>query len=365
MWRIPSMSIKKLIEKVSDNILAKALCIVAAMLIYLFHQITLIETKTITVPLDVIADGMMMPVSELPPFVKVQVRTKPEYVPLIVPANITASLNLNYYTEAGTVQIPVGITLTPELSLLEPLEVIVKSKKIPVSLDKKELAYIPITPAVSGEAADGYTIQSVTVSPSSVKVIGAAAVLKNITTVYTEKINVKGAATDFSATVKLDNIVSTLKVQAESDFKVSIDIEPLMADKQFRDIVPKVTHLSGNLAVKDAPAALSFKVKGPEAAMEHFTVTSDMVLLDCQEIQEAGKYAVPLRIELPTGIRITEKLPETLTIEVIDTTPEEAAEPQNNTPPTILQAEADAAPKTPAAPESEKARRKRQRANRD
>ena len=361
------MSIKKLIEKAGDNILAKVLCIVAAVLIYLFHQITLLETKTITVPLDVIADGMMMPVSELPPYIKVQVRTKPEYIPSIVPANITASLNLNYYTEAGALTVPVSITLTPDLLPLDPLEVIVKPEKIPVSLDKKELAYIPVTPAVSGEAANGYTVQSITVSPSSVKVIGAAALLQNIAAVYTEKINIKGAATDFSATVKLDNIIQTLKVLPESDFKVSIDIEPVMADKQFRGIVPTVVNLRSNLTLKGTLAPLSFKLKGPQTAMENFTVTSDMALIDCQQVQEAGKHTVPVRLALPAGIRIADKEPEALTIEVIDAAPEETAETQSDAPPPVMQPEAETQLDTvqEAVPEVEKARRKRMRSERN
>lgn len=310
------MNIKRLIEKLSENMLAKVICVVLAMGIYVFHRITVLDKHSISIPLTVTANGVMTNVNEVPKFVKVFVRTKTENAAAVSSSKIKASINLDYFSEPGQYSVPVDIALTPDIMLIDPLEIIVKPERIPVKLDEKITEYIEVKPAISGAVKEGYGINAITITPSTVKVVGASSVIKGLKQIYTAKLNVKGAATDFSANLKLDNIVPVVHVYPESDFNVSVDIEPLPMDKRFSDIKIVPLNLKDGLHIVKEPEAASFTISGPTPIVENYVLPAACVSVDCTDISEAGIYELPISFTLTTGIKIIKKSSETASIEI-------------------------------------------------
>ena len=191
------MNIKKLIEKISDNWAAKIICFALAIFIYIFHQVALLDKKTFSVPLKVESEGLLTPSSQIPPYVKVSVRTKSDSISAVSSAGIKAYLYLEEYTEPGIYSVPVSLKLSSDLMLVEPLEISVKPEILRVELDEKIQKYIPVEPSVSGEVEKGYKISAMEVVPSTVKVVGPSRIVNKMKRVYTAKVNVKGAATGF------------------------------------------------------------------------------------------------------------------------------------------------------------------------
>ena len=131
------MNIKKLIEKISDNWAAKIICFALAIFIYIFHQVALLDKKTFSVPLKVESEGLLTPSSQIPPYVKVSVRTKSDSISAVSSAGIKAYLYLEEYTEPGIYSVPVSLKLSSDLMLVEPLEISVKPEILRVELDEK------------------------------------------------------------------------------------------------------------------------------------------------------------------------------------------------------------------------------------
>ncbi|MGP1458966.1 MAG: CdaR family protein [Treponema sp.] len=310
------MSIKKLIEKLSENMLAKIICAVLALGIYVFHRISVLDKRSLTVPLTAVSNGAMTNVTELPRFVKVYVRTKTENAAAVSAAKIKASVNLDYYSGPGQYSVPVDIALSPDIMLVDPLEIIVKPESVPVRLDEKIVAYIPVEPALAGEPSHGYEIKNVFVSPSAVKVMGASSVVKGLKQVFTSKVNVKGASIDFSAAVKLDNIVPIVQVFPESDFAVTVDIEPIPMEKTFSNVKIDVLHLKDGLKIEKELPNVSFTAAGVMPVLEKYELLPDAVAVDCAGIEEAGAYELPVIFFLPNGIKVEKKSVETLSVEV-------------------------------------------------
>ena len=297
------MNIKKLIEKLSENMLAKVICVVLAMGIYVFHRITVLDKHSISIPLTVTANGVMTNVNEVPKFVKVFVRTKTENAAAVSSSKIKASINLDYFSEPGQYSVPVDIALTPDIMLIDPLEIIVKPERIPVKLDEKITEYIEVKPAISGAVKEGYGINAITITPSTVKVVGASSVIKGLKQIYT-------------ANLKLDNIVPVVHVYPESDFNVSVDIEPLPMDKRFSDIKIVPLNLKDGLHIVKEPEAASFTISGPTPIVEKYVLPAACVSVDCTDISEAGIYELPISFTLTTGIKIIKKSSETASIEI-------------------------------------------------
>jgi len=316
------MSIKKLIEKLSENMLAKVICAVLALGIYVFHRISVLDKHSIPIPLTAAANGTLTNVTEIPRFVKVSVRTKTENASAVTASKIKASVNLDYYSEPGQYAVPVDITLSPDIMLIDPLEIIVKPETVSVRLDEKITAYIPVKPSLAGEVAHGYEIKEALVSPSTVKVVGASSVIKGLKQVFTSKVNVKGAAIDFSTAVKLDNIVPIVQVFPESDFTVTVDIEPLLMEKTFSNVKIGILHLKDGLKIEKDIPDISFTVSGIVPVLEKYELLPDSLAVDCTEIEDAGAYELPLIFTLPNGIKTMGKMQEKITVEVgVDSSP--------------------------------------------
>ena len=130
------MKIKPLLEKLNDRWPAKAICIVAACVLYMFNQHTSLERRSIAVRLNVLQEGEMLCTTHLPSSVSVTIRTNAENIAHVNAEGITATLDLNYITKEGNFDAPVLVSLPSNLENLDPLEVTVYPEKIKVHLEK-------------------------------------------------------------------------------------------------------------------------------------------------------------------------------------------------------------------------------------
>lgn len=322
------MNIKEWTENLLENWGQKVICIILAVIIYVFYQVATLERKVFVVPLKVEADGLMMSNTDIPKFVKVYVRTRSENMPSINAGSVFAYINLNDYTETGNFDVPVKISLSEDLMLIDPLEYTIKPDRISLELDKKELAYIPVKPAVSGSVEHGYIISNIDVNPSTVKVIGPSKILKKTTEIDTKKVIVSGAATNFSREVKLDNINSRLKVMPEGDFKVTISVIPATDTKEYKNNLPSVENLNPDFELTSEIARINFKATAAVSVLENYSCTPKTVSVDCSEINAAGTYRLPVIIRLPKNMVVVEKSAETVAVTVSEKIKEHQETPE-------------------------------------
>lgn len=319
------MNTKKLTEQLLENWPQKIICIVLAIVLYVFNRVSSLEKKVFTVPLKVEASGLMMPASELPRYVKITIRTKAENMPGINSSNIFASVNLNDYTETGNYKVPVSLSLSEELLLLDPLEYSSKPDSVEIELDTKSLAYIPVKAALSGEVEHGYTISNIDVSPSTVKVVGPAKIMEKTKFINTRKVIVSNAAKNFSQEVKLDNINAKLRVMPESDFRVTVTVVPATDVKEYKEIIPSILNLADNLSIDSQIPSVSFKISGTVPALERFELSNETVSLDFINVKEPGTYEIPVSVSIPKVMTLSEKSLETVSVQIVEKTDYETA----------------------------------------
>lgn len=322
------MNTSKLISKLTENWIAKVVCIAVAILVYIFHQIVALDHKTFTVPLEIKQDGLMVNVSEVPHYVKIKVRCNSDSIGAITPQGINASINLNQYTMTGDYDVPVSVLISEDLMLIDPLEVSVKPEHISVSLDEKVQKYVSVTPAVSGEVSHGYLINGIEIVPSTVKITGPKKIVENTNYVYSEKVNVKGAATGFSTDVSLDNINRLVETHEEGKFRVTVSVSPAPSEQKFSDINPSIISLSPKFINETDIPKLSFTLAGTVPALEGFELQSENVVVDCSSITEIGQYELPVLFVLPQNISVKEKSYESVNL-VISENPDYTEELAN------------------------------------
>lgn len=323
------MNIRKLIDRIAENWAAKVVCLIIAFLLYIFYRTSTLQEKTFTIPLTVQAEGLMMPVSDLPKYIKLSVKTTQENMASIKEKDFSAKINLDNFVEAGEYVVPVVVSASEELELLDVFECRPKTEYFNVILDEKILKYIPVEVAQSGNPAYGYSVEEFDVSPATVKVVGPSRIVEKTSKIYTKKVIIGGAATSFSKDVKLDNINSKITLLPESDFKVTVKIVPTEETRTYEKIVPSVRNLKENLEVENFSAEISVQAAGTTLLLDSLSLSSGSVYIDLSGINEPGEYELPVNIDIPAGITIVSRSSENVVVKISEKNISETAEPLN------------------------------------
>lgn len=311
------MNTKRLLNKILDKWPAKVICLVIAIFLYFFHQASLIDSKTVVVPLEIIENGMVMHMGDTPTSVSVVVRAGDEAIKTILPSDITASVNLNTITEKGTYKLPVKITLSEGLMAYDPFEVKLKDNYISIDVDRKAIKYVPITPSIVGEVAHGYEIESIIMSPSTVEIVGPQTIVNATQEIYSTRINVSNAETNFSTETSYQQPNKLLTVLDEGDFKAEVSVKPVVMERTFDDVEIEVINLDKKLEIKDPLPGISIKLSGNMPVLENYILSKHTVQLNMHEITEPGVYELPLRYVLPANLQLIEKSDEEITVTVV------------------------------------------------
>ena len=124
------MNTKHLLDEILDKWPAKVICLIVAIFLYFFHQASIIDSKTLVVPLKILENGVVMQVGSAPKSVSVVVRGSAEDIKLIDPSEITAYVSVDDITQKGQYMLPVQLSLSDALLVLDPFEVKLKDEKL-------------------------------------------------------------------------------------------------------------------------------------------------------------------------------------------------------------------------------------------
>ena len=175
---------------------------------------------TLEVPVEFInRDPKMEVYSASISSVKLQISGSGSLIRSVRPDQVKVKLNLANAV-AGKNQIAItrdGIILPPGIDLkqLEP-------QALEVNLDVPVQKELPIQLDWTGKLPAGFILREAHIVPATVKVVGGKMMLKDIRTIYTEKISLDTLTTDGKATVDLLLLPSSLKLANENQEFVEV-----------------------------------------------------------------------------------------------------------------------------------------------
>ena len=311
------MNTKHLLDKILDKWPAKVICLVIAVFLYFFHQASLIDSKNLVVPLIIEENGMVMHIGNVPGSVSVLVRTGEEIMKTILPTDITASVNLDTITQKGTYKLPIKLTLSEGLMEYDPFEVRLKDETITIDVDLKASRYVPVLPSIVGEVAHGYEIESITMSPSTVEISGPESIVNATKQIYTTRLNVSNAETNFSTETSCQQPNKLLTIVDEEPFKATVSVKPKMMEREFSEIPIEILNLSEGLEIGNQLPLISIKLSGSMPVLENYILSKHAVQANLNEIKEAGSYEIPLRYILPSNLQLIEKSDDSITLTIV------------------------------------------------
>ena len=323
------MNTKHLLDKILDKWPSKVVCLVIAIFLYFFHQASLIESKTFVVPLQIEENGIVMHVGSVPGSVAVVVRTSDEIIKSVLATDITASVSLDAITTKGSYTLPVKITLSENLMAYDPFEVRLKDDTITIDVDKKVSKYLPMAPSIVGEVAHGYEIDSVNISPSTIEISGPESIVNAIDKIYTTRINVSNAETNFSTETSYQKTNKLISIIDEENFRATISVKPVIMERDFTEIPVEILNLDKELEISGELPLVSIKLSGSMPVLEDYILSKHAVQVNLRDIDEPGTYELPLRYVLPSNLNLIEKSDDELTLTIVRK-PLENTEPAEN-----------------------------------
>ncbi len=286
----------------------KLICFVLAVFIYFFYRTATIDGKTLVVSLDVSSQGVTLPAQTLPSHVKVSLKGRPEDLARITEKNISALVNLDHYTEAGSYRVPVEILLAPEIMGIEPLEVTVDKSFLEIAIAQKDRRQIPVEAEIQGTPASGYEIADISIVPSTIGVSGAKSILDAMVEVSTDAISVDEKRTSFSQKVPIYHESDLVSYNDES-VTVTVTIQPITASRRFVDQTVYLYGVNPLLEASCEPERITFTVTGNQNQLEAFVPELHTVRINCSaltlsDLTKADTYQLPVEVVLPNGIRL-------------------------------------------------------------
>lgn len=154
-----------------------------------------------------------------------------------------------------------------------------------VRLDRVLRRRVPVVPATHGEVAAGYSVRSVTVAPDRVELSGPASVLRGLTEVQTDEVDLSALKEDAEFQVGLNVKKGQLVPTRPGDLTVSVKIAALLKQRTFANI-PVVVRDDGTHAVDTGTATVT--LEGPADKLDGMDLGELSVLVYVPDGAAAG-----------------------------------------------------------------------------
>ncbi|MBN1493611.1 MAG: hypothetical protein JW938_05630 [Candidatus Omnitrophica bacterium] len=188
-------------------------------------------------------------------------------------------------------------------------------ERIAVTVDKVINKRLPIVAQLINEPAAGYKVDKdgLQIDPNAVLVSGAQTVLDRTDFIRTEPIDTIGRIRSFRKKVALEES-QDYEIMNPGLIDVFIPLFEAFAQKEFKDIpIRLLKNPKQKYDVLVTPDKVTFSLRGPGKVVETLDASKVLAYIDVVQL-EAGKYKLPLQLNLPAGVALTETVP---VIEVI------------------------------------------------
>lgn len=318
------MKVKQLIDKIMENWPAKVGCFLMALFFYIFYQVSLLDSRTITIPLETVNSSGLVPASDIPKHVKITLRGKDVALAALSPADFKAYINLKYISEEGTYRQPVLLDLSPDALLIDPLEVKVSPDYVNISFEEQFTASSKINVLQAGTPAYGYEVKSVSVEPKEVLICGPKSLVTRYNRLQTEKINIEGMDSSVSKIVGLIKNSANIDLVENNPVKVDVSIGPVLITKEFKGLKVNYININSNLNLKEKIDSVNVILFGKLIDIEKYSEKSQVVTVDCSSVVQAGTYDLNVDYAFPHYIEFDKEPVKTVKCVFTEKYPESA-----------------------------------------
>jgi hypothetical protein len=311
------LNTRKLILGLAANWPAKVLSVALALILFVFHEMNTLTTRTIIVPLLIETNSALAPGSAYPRTVRVRLRGDSDGVKSIIDNDIEAYLDFNRHESEGQYRAPVQIRRKGSALVPEPLEITVNPLEVSVNLDKRINKTFPLAASVQGNAAVGFELVSYSVLPAEISMSGPLRILESINDIKTDPIDIEGRRNDFNVMVNIANpnpLLLSIRGDAYAEFQCVI--RPSVPVRNIDGIAIDIIGLDLGFESDLGGRTGSVRLEARQSLLDSFSVQPGFLSVDCSGIIKPGAYTLPVKVDLSDGFILIRREPEEISVTI-------------------------------------------------
>jgi len=297
-----------------ENWPVKALSIVFALLLFVFHRLNTMTTRSLSVPLTIETNSALVPASAYPRNIRVSLRGEDDNIKLIVDHDIEAYVDFTRYEEGGLYSASIQTRRKGTALSIEPLEIAVSPSKVSIQLDRRISKTIPLTAVVRGRVADGFDLVSYSIFPLEIAVTGPFGFLESVEEIETEIIDLDGRNSDFTTEVNIAVPGPFLTFRGSGTTEFSCIIRPSVSVRSIEGIPIILIGLDPEFEADMGGRTGSVRIEGNQSQLDDFQPPLNFLTVDCSGLSEPGTYTLPVVIDLSRDFSLIRREPEDLSL---------------------------------------------------
>ncbi len=303
-----------MIERILHNWPAKVLSIGAAFLLFLFTNVSQLEERYVTVPLDVRLNSTMAVSASIPSTVRIGIRGDQELISALRTEQFIAYVDLNSIDNPGTYERPVEAELVGEAAQLDSLEIRVEPYELKVQLEERVQRRIEIIPQFSGEPAYGYELGRTVLQPSMVEIQGPESVVSELRAVRTEAVSLSGRRDDFDVRVRVIRPNLFVRFSGIDIVDIRGVMQAVVSEKQMQNLSVQLSNLAEGMRLSSVAPSGSLSVRGELLVLEDAENTTLQLRADASGIRFPGEYSLPVVPLVPENVEVLSYEPRTIDV---------------------------------------------------
>ena len=268
-----------------------------AIFLFMFHNINLLKSKTISSKLQVEGHTNLIITNIVPENVSVTLLGNEDHITNISGDDMITFIDISDYDVKGTYRIPVQIIKTGNALNIDTLEISVEPVDIRLQFDNVSSKSIRISPDISGALAAGYDLISEDVKPPRIQIEGPETLISSINSVTTMPLDISDRYSDFSVILELVNPGPLFTIRGDSYVEYSATIRPAYISKDFSNVSLKVVNLNDTFTVEIQPDTGDITLHGKYADIENFVPVDGLLMVDCLDIKNEGTFELPVTVD--------------------------------------------------------------------
>ncbi|MFP3042933.1 hypothetical protein LQZ19_14030 [Treponema primitia] len=310
------LTIGPMLAKIAENWPAKVISIALAIMLFVFHRMSLQEERFFSVPLSVETDTSLTPAGPYPGLIGITLRGDANTIYPILEDDIQAYIDLNKYTEPGTYRAPVQIRKKGTALRAEALEISVDPLEVILSLDERLSKTISIKANFSGALEPGYELGEYTLDPAHVVIEGPKGLLTDVSDLFTNSIELTGRSVDFSTTVRILNQQPLLSIRGNGLIEFHGVIREQLRIQNFENIPIRINNLDEQFAGELEISAGSIRIEGGQTTFNKIKPQDVSLYVECSSIDSIGEYLLPVSALFPAMFTLMRQDPENVLIQI-------------------------------------------------
>lgn len=292
----------KLPARLVENWPAKIIALGLAIVVVVLNNLSQIEERFFSVPLDLRLNENVVPAQEYPSRVQIRVRGNEEQIFALGEDDIIAYADFTDHASDGMFREPVEIERAGRALDVEALEITVDPLNVTVTLAEKLVKSVEVVPNIVGFPPPGYELSDYRISPTAVAIEGPRDRIDLVTQVFTEEISLAGRTNDFSESVRLVRSDPLIRFPGGTVVDFRALITESVIQRVYEPVDITILDLAAELTVVSPIPTGTIRVQGRQLDLD--TIDSERIglIIDASRIAAPGEYRVAVRPQIPSGL---------------------------------------------------------------